>query len=125
MLTALIRVFFNRWHTGRRVWWIPAAAAVGVVALAIWLQPDDAGPNVSEPVSFDAGPGGHDAALRGVPLGRVGSARDPVRDAEQIEARADDIERQAVLTQRDAAGERDRMTEEERDLLGAWVASRR
>ena len=24
VLTALIRVFFNRWHAGRRVWWIPA-----------------------------------------------------------------------------------------------------
>ena len=41
VLTALVRVFFNRWHAGRRVWWIPAAAAVGAVALALWLQPGD------------------------------------------------------------------------------------
>jgi uncharacterized membrane protein len=40
VLTALIRVFFNRWHAGRRAWWIPAVAVVGVVALAIWLKPD-------------------------------------------------------------------------------------
>ncbi len=43
VLTALIRVFFNRWHAGRREWWIPAVAAVGVVALAFWLQPEEAG----------------------------------------------------------------------------------
>jgi len=40
-LTALLRVFFNRWHAGTRTWWIPAAAAVGVVALAVWLQPNE------------------------------------------------------------------------------------
>ena len=38
VLTAFLRAFFNRWHTGRRVWWIPAAATVGVVALALWLR---------------------------------------------------------------------------------------
>ena len=43
VLTALIRVFFNRWHAGRREWWIPAVAAVGVIALAFWLQPEEAG----------------------------------------------------------------------------------
>jgi len=41
VLTALIRVFFNQWHAGRRAWWIPVVAAVGAVALAFWLQPDD------------------------------------------------------------------------------------
>ena len=30
VLTALIRVFFNRWHAGKRVWWIPAVAALAV-----------------------------------------------------------------------------------------------
>ena len=49
VLTALIRVFFNGWHAGRRVWWIPAVAAVGVVALAFWLQPEDTGSTVTKP----------------------------------------------------------------------------
>jgi uncharacterized membrane protein len=40
VLTALLRVFFNRWHAGRRDWWIPAVATLGVVALALWLRPD-------------------------------------------------------------------------------------
>jgi uncharacterized membrane protein len=47
VLTALLRVFFNRWHAGRRAWWIPAVATVGVVALALWLRPDDGTGTVS------------------------------------------------------------------------------
>jgi hypothetical protein len=34
VLTALIRVFFNRWHAGRREWWIPTVSALAVVVLA-------------------------------------------------------------------------------------------
>ena len=40
VLTALLRVFFNGWHAGRRAWWIPAVATAGVVALALWLRPE-------------------------------------------------------------------------------------
>ena len=40
VLTAFIRVFFSQWHAGRRAWWIPAVAAVAVVALALWLKPN-------------------------------------------------------------------------------------
>src|SRR5206468_10091456 len=52
VLTALIRVFFNRWHAGRRAWWIPVVAAVAVVGLAIWLKPEEAPSSVTGPVSF-------------------------------------------------------------------------
>jgi uncharacterized membrane protein len=40
-LVAAIRHFFNLWHVGKRAWWILGAAAVGAVALAIVLAPDD------------------------------------------------------------------------------------
>src|SRR5215217_7220254 len=40
-LVAAIRHFFNRWHTGRRDWWILATAAAGAVALAVALAPDE------------------------------------------------------------------------------------
>ena len=70
VLTALIRVFFNRWHTGRREWWIPAVAAVGVVALAFWLQPEEAGSDVTTPGRVRADPAGDRRALRDVSLGR-------------------------------------------------------
>ena len=41
----------------------------------------------------------------------------------QIEARVDDIERQAVLTRTMPPGNATGMTEDERELLAAWIAS--
>ena len=40
-LVAAIRHFFNLYHRGKRAWWILVAAAVGAVALAVVLAPDD------------------------------------------------------------------------------------
>ena len=42
-IVAAIRHFFNRWHTGKRDWWILAAAGVAAAALAVVLAPDEAG----------------------------------------------------------------------------------
>ena len=80
VLTALIRVFFNRWHAGQRVWWIPAVAAVAdrrtrAVAPARGDVPFNLAATRVRP-----GAGGDDCTLRPVPLGRVGAARDPLRD---------------------------------------------
>ena len=108
VLTALIRVFFNRWHMGRRDWWIPAVAAVGVIALAFWLQPEEAGSDVTVPVAFEQ--------IQPVIAERCTSCHSGVsaplgvrlETREEIEARIDDIERQAVLTQRDAARKHNR-----------------
>jgi uncharacterized membrane protein len=44
---------------------------------------------------------------------------------EQIVARTDDIERQAVLTRAMPPGNATGMTEEERELLAAWIAQSR
>jgi uncharacterized membrane protein len=125
VMTALVRVFFNRWHAGRREWWIPAVAAVGVVALALWLQPEEAGLDVSGPVAF--------AQVEPVIAERCatchvgGSAPLGVRLVTQaeIETRIDDIERQAVLTRAMPPGNATGMTEEERELLAAWIAQSR
>ncbi|MCE3287488.1 MAG: rane protein [Gaiellaceae bacterium] len=125
LLTALVRVFFNRWHTGRREWWIPAVAAVGVLALALWLQPDDEARDVGAPVSIDqiqpivaercATCHSGIAAPLGVRLGT----------REEILTRVDDIERQAVLTEAMPPGNATGMTESERELLAAWIAQSR
>jgi uncharacterized membrane protein len=125
LLTALVRVFFNRWHTGRREWWIPAVAAVGVLALALWLQPDDGARDVGAPVSIDqiqpivaercATCHSGIAAPLGVRLGT----------REEILTRVDDIERQAVLTEAMPPGNATGMTESERELLAAWIAQSR
>jgi uncharacterized membrane protein len=125
VLTALIRVFFNRWHMGKREWWIPAVAAIGVVALALWLQPEEAGSDVSDPVTFEQ--------IQPVVAERCATCHSGVsaplgvrlERREQIEARSDDIERQAVLTEAMPPGNATGMTDAARDLLGAWIAQSR
>jgi uncharacterized membrane protein len=123
VLLAGVRHFFNLWHAGRRVWWIPVAAAVGAVGLALWLRPDeatsDAGPVAFAeiaPIVEERCATCHSGAS--APLGvRLQTRAD-------IEARAEDIERQAVLTQAMPPGNSTGMTEEERELLAAWLAQR-
>jgi uncharacterized membrane protein len=124
VLLAFVRHFFNLWHAGRRAWWIPAVAAVAAVGLAFWLEPEDSPSAGGEPVSFTqiapiveqrcatchSGP----AAPLGVRL----------ETQAEIEARAEDIERQAVLTMAMPPGNTTGMTEAERELIGAWIASR-
>ena len=124
LLTALIRVFFNRWHTGRRVWWIPVVATAGVVALALWLRPEDTGTSVTVPVTFSQIQ--PVIAERCAPCHSGASAPLGIRfeTREQIEARIDDIERQAVQTRAMPPGNATSMTEDERDLLAAWIAQR-
>jgi uncharacterized membrane protein len=124
-LTALIRVFFNRWHSGQRVWWIPAVAGAAIVALALWLQPDDAGSNVTEPVTFEQIQPIVTQRCAACHAGASAPLGIRFETREQIEARIDDIERQAVLTRAMPPGNATQITEEERELLGAWVASSR
>lgn len=47
-LGAFARLFFNLRHRGRTYWWMPVAAAVAVIALAVALNPDEA-PSQSAP----------------------------------------------------------------------------
>jgi uncharacterized membrane protein len=125
VLTALIRVFFSRWHTGRRVWWIPAVAAVAVVGLALWLQPDESAPSTGPAPSFEQVQAVMTA--RCVPCHSGATAPLGIRfeTQEEIEARVDDIERQAVQTKAMPPGNATGMTDQERQLLGAWIASTR
>jgi uncharacterized membrane protein len=125
VLTALIRVFFNRWHTGQRVWWIPAVAAVAVVGLALWLQPEESSPSTAPPPTFAQVQAVMTA--RCVPCHSGTSAPLGIRfeTRQEIEARADDIERQAVQTKTMPPGNATGITDQERELLGAWVAASR
>jgi uncharacterized membrane protein len=124
VLLAGVRHFFNLWHTGRRAWWIPAAAAIGAVALGVWLEPDETPAAGVGPVAF--------AQVRQIVEQRCATCHSGVaaplgvrlETEEQITTRAEDIERQAVLTRAMPPGNATAMTEEERELLGAWIASR-
>ena len=121
---AAIRHFFNRWHVGRRDWWILGAAAVGAVALAIVLAPEDAAggddrsptprrrrsspqrcvdchSGASAPLGVQLDGLGQDAALRG--------ARSSARSSAN------------AMPPGNATG----MTDEERGQLVAWAAAAR
>jgi uncharacterized membrane protein len=125
VLTALIRVFFNRWHAGRRSWWIPAAAALAVLGLALWLQPEEAGSDVSGPVAFERIAPVIEARCATCHSGVSAPLGIQLETRAEIEVRRDDIERQAVLTRAMPPGNATGMTEEERELLAAWVAQSR
>jgi uncharacterized membrane protein len=124
VLTAWIRHFFNLWHTGRRVWWIPASAVVAVVAFAFWLQPDEVAPARTGPVPF--------AQVQSIVEERCATCHSGasaplgvrLETEAEITARSDDIERQAVSTRAMPPGNATGMTEDERELLAAWIASR-
>ncbi len=124
VLTAWVRHFFNVWHTGRRAWWIPISAAVAVVALAVWLDPEQPSPARTGVVSF--------SQVQRVIAQRCATCHSGVsaplgvrfETEAQITARVDDIERRAVLTRTMPPGNATGMTEAERELLGAWLAQR-
>ncbi len=122
VLTALLRVFFNRWHAGLRAWWIPAVVTVGVVALAVWLRPAETAPASAGEVTF--------AEVQSVIAQRCATchagASAPLgvrlETEAEIEARIHDIDRMAVQTEVMPPGNSTGMTEEERALLAAWVS---
>jgi uncharacterized membrane protein len=122
VLTALIRVFFNRWHAGRRVWWIPAVTALAVVGLALWLQPEDAETGVTGPVAFEQVAPVIEERCATCHSGASAPLGVRLETQEEIEARAEDIRRMAVVTRAMPPGNTTGMTEDERELLATWVA---
>jgi len=123
VLTALIRVFFNRWHAGRRAWWILAVATASVVALAIWLEPDS--PTApATPVTFEEIAPIVEERCESCHSGAAAPLGIKFETQAQIEAWAGAIEQQAIITRRMPPGNVTGMTDEERDLLAAWLAQR-
>jgi uncharacterized membrane protein len=128
LIGAWVRHFFNIRHTGRNVWAIPATAAVATVALAIAIAPDgDGGGGGGREVSF--------AEIESIVERRCVSChsdnptatRTPPQGVtfdtpEEIAAQADRIERQAVDSNAMPPGNVTGMTDEERELLGAWIS---
>ena len=125
VLTALVRVFFNRWHAGRRAWWIPAVAALGVVGLALWLQPEESTPATGEPVPFEQVQPIFAQRCATCHSGASAPLGVRLETRAEIEVRIDDIERQAVQTRAMPPGNATGITDDERTLIAAWVASSR
>jgi uncharacterized membrane protein len=119
-----VRHFFNLWHGGRRAWWILAAAAVGAVALALWLEPEETPSSDGAPVQFAQIQPIVEARCATCHSGAAAPLGVRLETQAEIESRAEDIERQAVLTRAMPPGNATGMTEAERELLAAWIATR-
>ncbi len=123
---AWIRHYFNLRHRGRDIWLIPATSALALIVLALVIRPDDtlsqagtgAAPAFSEVRSI--------VQRRCVTCHSGVSAPQGVRleTAAQIRARAAQIDEQAVVTKAMPLGNATRMTQDERDTLARWAASR-
>jgi uncharacterized membrane protein len=124
VLLAFVRHFFNLWHEGRRAWWILGLAAVAVVALALWLEPDETASPGAGPVAFEEVAPIVEERCATCHSGASAPLGVRLETQAEIEARAADIERVAVQTQVMPPGNATGMTEEEREQLGAWIASR-
>jgi uncharacterized membrane protein len=125
---AWVRHFFNLRHQGRVVWAIPASAALGVVVVAFAIAPRSAAPTAS--VTFSQAQAViarrcqpcHSAqpTQPGFPQAPNGVMFDT---PEQTVGRAQQIYQQAVVTRNMPLGNLTNITQEERDLIGAWVQS--
>jgi uncharacterized membrane protein len=124
VLLAGVRHFFNLWHTGRRAWWIPVAATVAAIGLAVWLEPETPAADTG-PVTFAQVQPIVEQRCATCHSGTAAPLGVRLETEEQITAQAEDMERQAVLTHAMPPGNATGMTEEERELLGAWIASTR
>jgi uncharacterized membrane protein len=124
---AWVRHFFNLRHAGRTHYSILVSAGVAVVALALLVRPDDAAPvETVEPVSFAevrevieercAGCHSREPTLVPVPPQAVTFDTD-----DEIRAQAAEIDRQSVRSRAMPPGNVTGMTDEERDLLAAWL----
>jgi uncharacterized membrane protein len=129
LVGAWIRHFFNLRHRGRTIWAIPVTAAIAVAALAVAIRPEDdasAGAGAAVPFAQVASiVEQRCATCHSVTPSDESFAAPPGGIAfdtpEQIRARADAIEEQAVRTRAMPLGNSTGMTDEERDLLGRWI----
>ena len=126
---AWIRYFFNLRHQGRTHYELLVMAGAVILAVALVLRPEDdaAGTTDAEPVAFaqveaivqERCAVCHSSEPTEVPSAPAGITFDT---PEQIAARADAIQRQAVDARAMPPGNVTGMTDEERDVLAAWIA---
>ncbi|MDQ3808885.1 MAG: urate hydroxylase PuuD, partial [Chloroflexota bacterium] len=125
-LGAWTRHFFNLRHQGRVVWWIPASAAAGVLALAVAVAPRQSS-TASEAASFSQ----VQAIIqrRCVPCHSTTPTQAGFSTApngvtfdtpEQIAARAEHIHLRAVVARDMPLGNLTGMTADERAVLAGW-----
>jgi uncharacterized membrane protein len=129
VLGALVRHFYNRRHSGRILWWIPAVAAAVLVAIALAIRPDRS-------TSASAGTAVPFARVQQIVEARcvpchqerphsfgITSPPNGIRldSPDAVVALAQAIETQAVDTHEMPIGNLTHMTDAERATLGAWI----
>jgi len=128
---AWIRHFFNLRHAGRTHFSILVSAGIALVVVALLVRPDDASPvDGAEPVDFgrveqiveERCAGCHSSEPELVASAPHGVTFDT---AAEIRAQAGAIDRQAVRSRAMPPGNVTEMTDEERDLLAAWLRGER
>jgi uncharacterized membrane protein len=127
LIGAWIRHFFNLRHAGRTEWFIPVTAVGAALVLAIVMRPDGGGG--AAPVrKVTADEAVAIVQRRCVPCHSAQPTRMETAPAgvvldtrEEIEARADAVEEQAVRTKAMPLGNVTGMTERERSVLKAWI----
>jgi uncharacterized membrane protein len=120
-IVAAVRHFFNRWHVGRREWWILGAAGAAAVALAFVLAPDE--------VAATEAPA--DEVALAIVAERCQSCHSGVsapagvrlETLMQLEQHAESVERQ-VASRAMPPGNATGLTDPEREQLVAWAAGR-
>jgi uncharacterized membrane protein len=119
-VVAAIRHFFNRWHTGKRDWWILGVAAAGAVALAVALAPEE----------VDTTKAPNDELAKAIVIDRCATCHSGINaplgvrltNIQQMQEHADKIVglvKSGVMPPGNATA----MTEAEREQLVAWAAA--
>jgi uncharacterized membrane protein len=131
-ISVAVRHFFNLRHQGRTVWAIPIGAGLATVLLAVAIAPSapasggDGGTDA--PVSFEQAQAIIEVRCQTCHSGQPtqeGFSAPPMGivfdTPEQIQSQAGRIEQMAVRTEAMPLGNVTGMTQEERDILGAWI----
>jgi uncharacterized membrane protein len=127
---AWIRLFFNLRHAGRTVWSIPVTAALGIAVVAVAIRPagGSSGPVATGAASVTFSRAHAIVRERCVPCHsshptKVAAAPLGIKfdTAPEIHSQAAAIERVAVESTTMPLGNATGMTQDERDLLGAWI----
>ena len=124
VIGAWVRHFFNVRHTGRTAWWIPVTAALAIAVVAVAIRPHSSSGGTAVPFSRAQAivqercvpcHSAHPTRVDSAPMGLVFDT------PAQMRAQATLIEQVAVRTKVMPLGNQTKMTQAERDALGAWI----
>ncbi|SIP97070.1 urate hydroxylase PuuD [Marinobacterium stanieri] len=129
-LSVLVRHYFNTRHATQQFAWALPAAALGMVTLAFVLAPQNNSRAATQEVSFNQVSQvieqrctvchSSSPSFAGFSSAPAGITFD---SAEQIKLLSPRIHAQSIATQAMPLGNVTQMTQEERDLLGRWIAN--